>query len=168
MRETCNEVVLVDLDGTIASTGHRYHLAPTTDPESSWSAYAQACVDDIPIASVIKLVRMLYPHYLVHIISGRDGSAWEQTVEWLSLHEVPFDRLTMRSPGNEDSNADIKVKYANGLKAEGLCPVLLLDDWSDTIDAMHSAGHDAILVGNMKRLEPDAGNTFSGDVTAVL
>lgn len=162
MRDTCNEVVLFDLDGTLADTSHRYHLAPTVDPSSSWAIYAQACFDDTPIDAVVEALRLHQRYYLIHIVSGRDGSAQEQTLAWLQKHNIPFDRLTMRAPGNEDSNADVKVKYAQSLKAEGLDPRVLYDDWQDSVDAMKASGFKAIQVGNMRRLEPDAGNVFSG------
>lgn len=168
MRDTCNEVMLFDLDGTVADTSHRFPLSPTVDPNSSWARYAQACTHDTPIASVVGMLKALYPFYLIHIVSGRDGSARDQTIEWLERHDIPWDRLTMRALDNEDSNADIKVRYANSLKAEGLVVHTLFDDWHDTVQAMHMAGYNAILVANMKRLEPDAGNTFSGDITSGL
>jgi hypothetical protein len=162
------KVVLVDLDGTIADTSHRYNLAPTVDQFSTWSVYAKACIRDTVIESVAVLTRILISKCEIHYISGRDGSALLETEMWLRKNNLPYHFLTLRPAGNEDSNADIKVNYILKLRAEGKEPILLLDDWPDTCRAAESVGVPALRVGNMGRLEPDGGNTFSGVVVLDL
>lgn len=149
------QVALFDLDGTLSDTTHRYLLAPTVDASSSWSVYAKACGNDTPIWDVVAILRIMFATHEVHIISGRDGSALEETKAWLSKHNIPYDRLTLRPADNEDSNADIKVTYVHKLREEGLDPVILFDDWRPTCDAVRELNVAVLQVGNMNRLEPD-------------
>ncbi len=154
------DVVLCDLDSTLFITEHRHHLAPTRDSSRTWSDYAKACVRDELIAGTAAALRMLYPRRQVHLISGRDGSALVETRSCLASFGVPYDRLTLRPLGIEDSNADLKVSYVRKLRAEGLNPVLLLDDWPDTVAAVEREGVPTIRVGNSYATpEPDGYTT---------
>jgi hypothetical protein len=148
-------VVLVDLDSTLADTRHRRDLAPPHNPESTWSAYAKACIRDKPIWEIIHMVRYHYVDHLIHLISGRDGSSIKETKYWLRLYDVPYDRLVLRPIDDETSNADIKVNYAKHVKSLGLDPILLIDDWVPTCDAMEAYGVPVFRVPTLDR-EPDA------------
>ena len=139
-RDFYTEVVLCDLDGTLADTTHRHSLAPTATNGSTWSAYAKACTGDIPNFDLLQLLDVLSRRYLVHLISGRDGSALRETKEWLFAYDVPYDSVTLRPEDDETYNADLKVRYIRQLREKGLKPFILFDDWKPTIEAVRREG----------------------------
>ncbi|BCJ66733.1 AAA family ATPase [Polymorphospora rubra] len=92
------EVVLVDIDGTVALMAGR-------------SPYDMTRVgEDLPNRAVISAVRAMHAAgYGVVYCSGRDESARPDTEAWLDLHvEVPYLGLYMRPVG--DSRKDSVVK----------------------------------------------------------
>lgn len=148
------DVVLFDLDSTLANTSHRHHLAPTRDSSKTWADYAAACIYDVPIAGTVRILHMLMPHKQIHIISGRDGSAYDKTAWWLRKNWIYHDRLTLRE-NDELSNAEIKVNYIKKLREEGLNPELLFDDWPSTVAAVEAVGVPVVCVGNTWHREPE-------------
>lgn len=92
------EIVLVDIDGTVALMGAR-------------SPYDMSRVgDDLPNPAVIAAVRAMHAAgYGVVFCSGRDDSCRAETEAWLALHvAVPYLALHMRAYG--DSRKDSVVK----------------------------------------------------------
>lgn len=97
-RKYKQSAVIVDVDGTIARMTRR-------DPHD----YA-AVGTDAPIDDVIKVVRALHTvGYVVILLSGRKDSCREETMAWLDRYLVFYDKLLMRSAG--DNRVDWKVKY---------------------------------------------------------
>ncbi|MEO3741987.1 AAA family ATPase [Plantactinospora sp. B5E13] len=92
------EIVLVDIDGTVALLGDR-------------SPYDMSRVGvDLPNTAVIAAVRAMHAAgYGVVFCSGRDASARSTTERWLAEHVgVPYLALHMRAVG--DSRRDSVVK----------------------------------------------------------
>ena len=90
---------IVDLDGTLALMGDRGPF--------EWHRVGE----DQPNLPVVMATQALAAHPGVDAIialSGRDGSCRGQTVRWLDAHEVPYNDLYMREPG--DFRADQIVK----------------------------------------------------------
>lgn len=141
-----NELVIFDLDATLAHTLHRSHLSPFVDPNSDWPTYAKACVNDTPIAGTIALANLLWNHYGVYLLSGRDGSAWEETRWWLARHGVKYDFLKLRDEGDLEDNGVYKSKHIESLKDDGYTVHLLIDDWPATIDAVSKSGTPSLCV----------------------
>jgi hypothetical protein len=120
-----------DLDSTIANTEHRRHLMPHVMPGSTWDDYAAACPGDTPVGGVIAAMRALWPTHQVHIVSGRSVSAEAATRAWLAEHDVPYDVLHLRGPGEISANGEAKARYLIGLRAAGIEPVVFFDDWAE-------------------------------------
>ncbi|MEV4760591.1 AAA family ATPase [Micromonospora sp. NPDC049559] len=92
------EVVLVDIDGTVALMHGR-------------SPYDMSRVgEDLPNQSVIAAVRAMHSAgYGVVFCSGRDDSCRETTEAWLDLHVgVPYLALYMRAEGDRRKDSVVK------------------------------------------------------------
>jgi hypothetical protein len=89
------QVVIFDLDGTLADIDHRLHHVK--DGNKNWDAFYKACPDDGPKDSIIELARMCDDagHTIV-ISSGRSENVRAETEAWLAKHKVPYSRLFMR------------------------------------------------------------------------
>lgn len=144
-----NTVVCWDLDSTLRLTRHRWHLAPTVDPASSWPIYAQACEDDEPNPGHIAALKLHAPHHQTHIVSGADISSQPQTMRWLRRHLIPYDRVTLSDySAGERKNSQIKIDYIRSIRAEGLVVVLFYEDHPHVAKNIYEETGVPVVLGN--------------------
>lgn len=156
MTANASTVVLCDLDSTIRNSSQRHHLSPVNNPSSTWHDYSVAGINDTPMPGTITLLRLLSPYHQVHIISGSNESARNETMSWLRTHVGLnyIDAVRLRSfddtlDGAPTPNGAYKVAYARELEARGLQVVLALDDWPEVVTALSDAGYPVICVSAM-------------------
>ncbi len=67
------DIVIFDLDGTLADGTHRLHLLPKDNYNETWAwkPFNMACKDDAPIKDNIELCNALNSRYAVIILTGR-------------------------------------------------------------------------------------------------
>jgi len=126
------KVVLYDLDSTLFNVQHREHLAPEGEARkltSSWIAYSQGCVDDTAVEGVATSARMFAAAgYRIHIVSGRNVEALEQTIEVMDKYRIPFNEIRLHRDEDLRHNGEYKSQYINELKESGFEPVLMFED----------------------------------------
>lgn len=92
--------IIVDIDGTIASTG------------GNRGPYEFEKVGgDLVITGVAALLRIIATEanpIEIILLSGRDSQCRDQTEHWLNQHNIPFDQLIMRA--EEDQRRDSIIK----------------------------------------------------------
>jgi predicted kinase len=100
--------LLVDIDGTIANTDHRSHLAKT----KQWELFFERQLYDTPNTDIIDLYKALAHVYDLDVLllSGRPEHYRSVTVNWLTQHNIPYRMLLLR-PDN-DVREDYIVKQA--------------------------------------------------------
>lgn len=92
------QLVIVDLDGTVADNNHRLHLIPEKGSDTvteDWVTFNKACVDDKFIDGTCKTLMELIDESLESgvrfvvpvIFTGRGEQARDKTVEWLNKEE---------------------------------------------------------------------------------
>ena len=107
--QTTKKIILCDLDGTLADCQHRIHHI--MDKPKDWKAFFAACDDDAPINHLIELLRTFDRDVVdIWITSGRSDECWALTVDWLSRHDVPYDRLIMRKSGDFTDDGILKPR----------------------------------------------------------
>lgn len=140
------DLLIVDLDGTLANDEHRaHHLRDASSRD--WSSYFAACGGDSPINHIIQLVRILkiYGGKRVHIYSGRSETARVDTLEWLERHNVPYDRLVMRPETERTDDHILKLRWLqNSGEAENVW--LILEDRNRVVAAWRAAGYPCLQV----------------------
>lgn len=109
---TNNDIVIFDLDGTLAIIDDRRALATKPNGKLNWGVFFNP--DNIqldkPNTPVIKTFQaMKAAGYTVGIFSGRDDITKTQTIEWLREHNVHADFMYMR-PHNTYTPDDILKK----------------------------------------------------------
>jgi hypothetical protein len=96
------DVVLLDIDRTIANNNHRSDgLMPNTQEE--WDKFYLACEHDTPIERSKMAVRSLCAWIQLSgliYVTGRDEICRSQTGEWLRKHGYPPSTLLMRPRGD--------------------------------------------------------------------
>lgn len=126
------DIVIFDLDGTLADGTHRLHLLPKDNYNETWAwkPFNMACKDDAPIRDNIELCNALNSRYAVIILTGRSDDAEKETRMWLQRHRVEFYQLIMR--GKHDNRKDIVIKE-EVLRAIGLERILCAFDDSPAV-----------------------------------
>lgn len=141
-----NELIVCDLDGTLADNQHRKHLVPAPGGERDWTLYSKACVYDMPIVGVISLINLLWNHYGIFLLSNRESSAMDETRWWLSRHGVMYDFIKLREPGDVAGSSEYKVQAIESIKDDGYKVHLLIDDLPSTFTQVSSAGTPVVCV----------------------
>ena len=98
----CNmnkNIVIFDLDGTLADITARKELATKSNGKLDWVVFHDPSNIklDVPNEPVVKMAQMFAENdFNVVIFSGRNDRSFHTTRSWLSRHRVPFQKLIMR------------------------------------------------------------------------
>jgi hypothetical protein len=144
-----------DIDSTLADTRHRWHLSPMTDPESNWERYCAARAGDTPIRGTVAAARAHYLYHQVHLFSGSEDSSGPVTRRWLDRHRVPFDVLRQRPAGDNSTNAELKIRFIEELRAAGVEMVLYYEDHPDVAAEIEVKTGVPVLVVNPCYIEDE-------------
>lgn len=139
-------IILSDLDSTLADTRGRAHLAATKTGHDAWVAYSRACVTDLPISGAIRTLQLLSLNFPVFLVSGRNVEAETETRLWLDANEVPFTRLRLRKGNDIQHNGHYKVEYIRALRREGYNPLLMLEDHLGVAELVEAEGVPVLSV----------------------
>jgi hypothetical protein len=144
-------IVIADLDGTIALIEHRRHwLDAAKHPELSsderWRRFFADCVDDQPNWPVIHTLRALRHsashrragYYQIHIFSGRSDEVENETINWLNKYGVPWHCMNMRPAGDFTKDEILKESW---IKEYDLSEILcVFDDRSCVVEMWRRQG----------------------------
>ena len=98
----CNmnkNIVIFDLDGTLADITVRKELATKSNGKLDWDVFHDPSNIklDVPNEPVVKMAQMFTENgFTIIIFSGRSDKTKFTTRSWLSNNRVPFQKLVMR------------------------------------------------------------------------
>lgn len=128
-------VIIFDLDSTLADTTHRAHHMPTPENGRTWWDYAELCHLDDPIPGALWLAKVLGSTHHTTILTLRPDVARHQTMDWLDFHYVDYHELIMlprhvydRSNGSHAYLMDWKARQVKAIQQKGAHVVLAVDD----------------------------------------
>lgn len=101
------QIVIVDIDGTLANVDHRLRFVQ--QEKKDWKTFFDQMVNDEVnewCKTFIKLHRGM--GFDVYLFTGRPETHREQTEWWLKKHDIKYDSLEMRRKG--DFRPDTVVK----------------------------------------------------------
>ena len=99
------DIVIFDLDGTLADIEHRVHLAEA----KQWGEFHKAGVHDTPHQEACELFCMLQDSYELIIVTGRNERYRKQTILWLEdVAGLYPDEILMRP--DDDFTPDYELK----------------------------------------------------------
>ena len=155
-------IVLCDLDGTLADVNHRLHYIKNDDgtkktrKESDWGSFHTECINDVPNNDVIEILHSLVREWWqeVYFLSGRNDVVRAETVEWLQKHVADYEhwsetcraQLVMRKNGDFRPDTEIKLEMVQEL---GLTPddvLCVLDDRQCVVDMWRENGFRCLQV----------------------
>ena len=144
--------VVVDLDGTITSAAWRAPLLAVPRRKRA-AAFFEAMHRDAPVEPVIELVRWVAHHADVVLLTGRPADYEPAIRTWLADHEVPYDRLLMRSPGDRRQDTEVKREYYRQEIAPRYDVRIVIDDRPRVIEMWREEGC-YVLTAVDPRLDP--------------
>ena len=100
-------VVIFDLDGTLANIDERRKLSTKSNGKLDWDIFFDSnnIKLDIPNPPVVKCAQMFSDQgFKIIIFSGRNDRSFHTTKDWLNEHEVPFDLLVCRPDKFKDES----------------------------------------------------------------
>jgi len=99
---------------------------------------------------VARLARLLSLSYAIHIVSGRDSSAREQTLKNLVRDTIPCDVLSLSEGDTElsDDHLTWKTKHAKAVIVAGGSIILAVDDRVEMIAAYAELGIPCLVVND--------------------
>ncbi len=135
---TAKDIILFDLDGTLALIEHRRHHVE--GKKKRWRDFFAACTDDAPNEPLIALLRTLHAHYAIWIVSGRSDEVRAQTEAWLERYRVPHHRLIMRKEGDYTADNILKIGWVDGGRIPRERILCVFDDRDKVVKMWRQAG----------------------------
>ena len=136
-----NNIVIFDLDGTLANIDKRRTLA-TKNGKMNWNVFFNPDnIDlDTPNQAVINMANILYSQdYIIYILSGRSDKTHQATIDWLSKYNVDYDLLIMR-PQNQlyKKDSDLKQSWLDTIGKDRVS--MVFDDRDQVVDMWRQNG----------------------------
>jgi predicted kinase len=91
--------IIVDIDGTLAKMNGRGPY--------DWDKVGTDKANT-PVVRLVQTLRDAGRHII--LVSGRDGSCYDRTVEWLRENKIPYLMLLMREAGNNEDDRIVKKR----------------------------------------------------------
>ena len=131
------EIVIFDLDGTLADVSERIHHVRRKPKD--WKAFFKGMAEDKTIHSMVRLCNMLYESGVrIVLCSGRSEEHRPETVDWLEKHDVKFHELLLRRDGDRRSDVDVKREILAGMDKEKI--LFVVEDRSRVVEMWRKEG----------------------------
>ena len=130
-------VVIFDIDGTLANSGHRQHFLP-----DDWDSFVnpEIVINDPPFEPIKRLAHILQEKYMLVVATGRAESDRPVTIEWLWKHNIKVKHIFMRPENDHREDDVVKLEMLEKMRAIGLEPWLVIDDRDRVVKAWRDAG----------------------------
>lgn len=134
-----DKAILVDVDGTIANDSHRFEFAKKPNGKINWDVYFRKdLVEKDKLNDELKdrLIKFKEDGHEIVFLTGRPEFLRKTTTDWLVNHDVPFDKLVMRSEDERYLDVtDYKYKEISKLKKDYNI-IIAFDDLDEAIEAI--------------------------------
>jgi len=131
------EIVIFDIDGTLADVSHRRHHVEKKPKD--WDAFFRGMSQDKAIHAIVRLCNILYASGLnVLLCSGRSEEHRSETVQWLAENGVKYHELILRRDGDRRSDVVVKREMLTGLDRSKI--LFVVEDRNGVVEMWRSEG----------------------------
>lgn len=142
-------IVVVDIDGTIAKVGDR--LKYLQQEKKDWDSFYEHCDEDEPMRDMCRLVSDLYKlGYKIVFCTGRRNSVRSKTQEWLFWNVIAVNEKDILMRKDRDWRHDTEVKPELLAKA-GITPddvYFILEDRDSMVAKWRELGYRCLQVND--------------------
>lgn len=139
------QIVIMDIDGTLANAEHRVHLLPSARPDDPrpsgelWQEFFDQAHLDTPNREIVALNNAMWSAgYRIVVVTGRSDAQMNMTDEWLTSNGIEWDELYMRAEGDKRHDTEVKAEILAQLRARGDEILFAVEDRA-TVTAMWRA-----------------------------
>lgn len=141
------DIVICDIDGTIADTEHRVHFVQ--GEKKGWKSFFEA-MDEDPVRKDVQ--EMLIDHYnkgrTIVFLSGRPDTYKDRTLKWLEKHNLTFAfTLIMRRADDKRDDTEVKAQMLDTYFKDQSRIVQVIDDRPSVIEMWRAKGLPVLDVG---------------------
>lgn len=137
-------IVICDLDGTLADGQWRLHMLPPEHMrgiDSAWAEFNLAGQYDTLIHSTAMVIDALHrAGYYVIILTARGEISRDVTLRWLEKYCVSYHELIMRGIGDSRPDTEYKREVVQRLMDEGHTITCAFDDLPHVVDMLRGMG----------------------------
>lgn len=131
------ELVIFDIDGTLADISERVHHVRRKP--KNWNAFNAGMAQDKAIRSMVRLCNLLYAAGVrIVLCSGRNEKNRPETIEWLDRHGVNYHELLLRKDEDFRSDAVVKREILQGMDRSKI--LFVVEDRSRVVEMWRSEG----------------------------
>jgi HAD superfamily, subfamily IIIB (Acid phosphatase) len=147
------EVILFDIDGTLANNKHRKHYIETPGQKKNWKAFrsAEEVAKDVPFPHMVTLSGLLVWERPILFVTGRYEYLRKVTVDFLRTKVVdqwPYGRrkyeidcnLYMRPDDDNRADYEVKSEICDQLIAKGYEILCTFDDRDSVVKMWRDRG----------------------------
>lgn len=135
---TRRSAIIIDLDGTLASSEWRVHHLESRPKD--WRSFFAAMDRDMPVPWVRELVRADHGGAARLIVTGRPADHRDLCERWLEEHDVPYDELHMRPAGDRRPDTVVKSEIYERDLAPRFDVSLVVDDRTGVVQMWRDLG----------------------------
>lgn len=129
-KSTLKKAVVFDLDGNLC------HMNGKRGPFD----YEKIYLDDVDLVVREHVWFQKQSGKIIIMVSGRDDSCYEETLEWLNHHMIPCDFLFMRNTGDQRKDYIVKEDIYNIHIKNNFNVVVVYDDRSSVVKKWRELG----------------------------
>jgi predicted secreted acid phosphatase len=136
-RNTTGEIVVFDIDGTLADVSARLHHV--REKPKNWKAFFAGMSEDKEVHAIVRLCNVVYDAGIrVVLCSGRPEEYRPQTVDWLARAGVRYDELRLRRRGDRRSDTIAKREMLEGLDLATI--LFVVEDRASVVEMWRQLG----------------------------
>lgn len=146
------DIILVDIDGTIANIEHRTHLIKNYDSDKNdWTKFYKNCDKDTPIKPIIDMVNLLEREYEIMFFTGREETPEVRikTLAWLKENlnfPVLKHTLFMRAEGDRRHDTEVKPDLLRNSPIPESRVAFILEDRDSMVKKWRELGFTCLQV----------------------
>lgn len=131
------EIVIFDIDGTLADVSERLHHIKKKPKD--WDAFFRGIPQDKAIRSMVRLCNILHASGIkILLCTGRREKDRAETVKWLEQQGVNYHELILRPDGDRRSDGIVKLEMLAGLDKSKI--LFVVEDRSGVVEMWRSEG----------------------------
>jgi predicted secreted acid phosphatase len=132
-----DEIVIFDIDGTLADVSERLHHIRKKPKD--WDAFFKGIPQDKAIRSMVRLCNILYESGIkILLCTGRREQDRAETVKWLAQQGVNYHELILRPNGDRRSDVIVKREMLAGIDRSKI--LFVVEDRSGVVEMWRSEG----------------------------
>ena len=132
-----DEIVIFDIDGTLADVSERIHYLKTKP--KNWDAFFQGMAQDKAVQSMVRLCNILHASGIqILLCSGRNEQYRSETMTWLAEQNVHYHGLFLRKDNDRRSDTVIKREILAGIDKSKV--LFVVEDRSRVVEMWRGEG----------------------------